>query len=77
MTRRLEPFERYLEESRRVLEVAKRYREAQRTEADRLAAQIRAKRRRKPPEAGIAVPAVPPQGPLPKSGGAEAPLEFD
>ena len=35
------------------------------------------KRRRKPPEAGIPVPAVPPRGPLPLQGGAEAPLEFD
>lgn len=34
-------------------------------------------RRRKPPEAGLPVPAVPPQGPLPKQGGAAAPLEFD
>lgn len=34
-------------------------------------------RRRKPPEAGIAVPAARPSGPLPKQGGAEAPLEFD
>lgn len=33
--------------------------------------------RRKPPDAGIAVRAVPPKGPLPKTGGAEAPLEFD
>ena len=33
--------------------------------------------KRKPPEAGLAVPAVPPNGPLPKQGGAEAPLEFD
>ena len=33
--------------------------------------------RRKPPEAGIAVPAIPPRGPLPKQGGAAAPLEFD
>lgn len=33
--------------------------------------------RRKPPEAGLAVPAVPPRGPLPLQGGAEAPLEFD
>ncbi len=35
-----------------------------------------ARRRRKPPEAGMAVPAVPPSGPLPKQGGAEAPLDF-
>jgi hypothetical protein len=35
------------------------------------------KRSRKPPEAGIAVPAIPPRGPLPKQGGAAAPLEFD
>ena len=34
-------------------------------------------KRRRPPEAGIAVPAVPPKGPLPKQGGAEAPLVFD
>ncbi len=33
-------------------------------------------RKRKPPEAGIAVPAVPPKGPRPKQGGAEAPLDF-
>ena len=37
----------------------------------------RTQRRRKPPAAGIAVPAVPPKGPLPMQGGAEAPLEFD
>ena len=35
------------------------------------------RRRRKPPESGIAVPAVPPKGPLPKQGGAEAPLQFE
>lgn len=34
-------------------------------------------RRRKPPEAGIAMPAEPPKGPLPKEGGAAAPLDFD
>jgi len=33
-------------------------------------------KRRKPPESGVAVPAVPPRGPLPKQGGAEAPLDF-
>jgi hypothetical protein len=33
--------------------------------------------KRKPPEAGIALPAIPPRGPLPLQGGAEAPLEFD
>ena len=33
--------------------------------------------RKKPPESGIAVPVVPPRGPLPLHGGAEAPLEFD
>ena len=36
-----------------------------------------ARNRRKPPEAGIAVPAALPKGPSPKQGGAEAPLEFD
>lgn len=34
-------------------------------------------RRRKPPEAGLPVPAITPSGPLPKQGGAAAPLEFD
>jgi hypothetical protein len=34
-------------------------------------------KRPKPPESGLPVPAVPPQGPLPKQGGAAAPLEFD
>lgn len=33
--------------------------------------------RRKPPEAGLAVPATPPRGPMPKQGGAAAPLDFD
>ena len=33
--------------------------------------------RRKPPESGVPVPAVPPNGPMPKQGGAAAPLEFD
>lgn len=43
----------------------------------RMIAVIEHHRRRKPPEAGVPVPAVPPNGPEPKSGGAEAPLEFD
>ena len=33
--------------------------------------------RHKPPESGLPVPAIPPSGPLPKQGGAAAPLEFD
>ena len=37
----------------------------------------RGKRRGKPPESGVAVPAIAPNGPLPKQGGAAAPLEFD
>ncbi|MDG5748028.1 hypothetical protein P8Q88_07530 [Qipengyuania sp. XHP0207] len=37
----------------------------------------RQNRRRKPPEAGLPVPAIPPTGPLPKQGGAEASLSFD
>ena len=32
--------------------------------------------RRRPPESGIVVPAVPPRGPLPKQGGAAAALDF-
>ncbi|NCP14379.1 MAG: hypothetical protein GW858_09490 [Sphingomonadales bacterium] len=31
---------------------------------------------RKPPEAGLPVPAIPPRGPQPLQGGAAAPLEF-
>lgn len=34
-------------------------------------------KRRKPPEAGIAAPAIAPRGPLPQEGGAAAPLDFD
>lgn len=37
----------------------------------------RSPRRRKPPESGISVPAIPSRGPLPKQGGAAAPLDFD
>lgn len=33
--------------------------------------------RSKPPEAGIAAPAVPPRGPVPKQGGAAAMLDFE
>lgn len=33
-------------------------------------------RRRKPPEAGLAIPAIPPSGPRPKQGGAAAALDF-
>jgi hypothetical protein len=32
--------------------------------------------RRRPPEAGLSVPAIPPRGPLPRQGGAAAPLDF-
>ena len=39
--------------------------------------ELLAGKRRKPPESGLPVPAVPPRGPLPKLGGAEAPFDFD
>jgi hypothetical protein len=42
-----------------------------------LKAIVAATRRDRPPEAGLPVPAIPPCGPLPKQGGAEAALEFD
>lgn len=42
-----------------------------------LLANLTGTRRRKPPESGLPVPAIPPSGPLPKQGGAAAPLEFD
>ena len=38
---------------------------------------IPTRNRREPPEAGLPVPAIPPRGPLPLQGGAEAPLKFD
>jgi uncharacterized protein involved in type VI secretion and phage assembly len=51
---------------------------AKELEASRIAEiMARNANRRKPPEAGLAVPAVPPRGPPPLQGGAEAPLEFD
>ena len=34
------------------------------------------KRNRRPPEAGAAIPAIPPRGPLPLAGGAAAPFDF-
>lgn len=42
-----------------------------------LRAILNATGKRKPPEAGLPVPAIQPRGPLPLQGGAEAPLEFD
>lgn len=67
-----------LRQAKRLAEMAIKERDALRLQMIR--AGIRPKtgpKKRKPPEAGIAVPAVPPRGPLPKQGGAEAPLEFD
>ena len=72
----------------RVDELSARLREAERVikrlvlEIDKLTGDKRAarpggNRKRRPPEAGLSVPAVPPKGPLPMQGGAEAPLEFD
>ncbi|MBX7482191.1 hypothetical protein [Qipengyuania qiaonensis] len=66
-------YERLLRKARRAAANRRQDREAM---MRRLGREPR-KPRRKPPEAGIAVPAIPPQGPLPKLGGAEAPLEFD
>ncbi len=37
---------------------------------------LQPKGKRKPPEAGLPVPAIPPRGPLPLQGGAEAPLDY-
>jgi len=45
--------------------------------ARRMQSHIDRANRGKPPEAGLAVPAVPPRGPGPLSGGAAAPLESD
>ena len=45
--------------------------------AEHLVKALEPKRKRKPPESGLMVPAVPPHRPLPLKGGAEAPLEFE
>jgi hypothetical protein len=50
---------------------------ARRVIAENLLKALRPRGKRKPPESGLMVPAVPPRGPLPLQGGAEAPLEFD
>jgi hypothetical protein len=44
---------------------------------DRLQRGHYSSRRRKPPESGLPVLAIPPNDPAPKQGGAAAPLEFD
>ena len=50
----------------------------ERSFAERVQARLRNDpNRRKPPEAGLSVPAVPPKGPSPKQGGAAAPFDFD
>ena len=50
---------------------------ARRVIAENLLKALQPRGKRKPPESGLMVPAVPPRGPLPLQGGAEAPLEFD
>lgn len=73
--------ERLLDEVQHMVEAARPTLRRKSTVVSRIAAAARAgdraSRKRKPPEAGIAVPAVPPMGPLPGQGGAEAPLTFD
>lgn len=65
--RRLGP----LDDARRVLAAVRgRHRDLMRQIA-------RGDGKRKPPEAGLPVPAIPPRGPLPLQGGAEAALESD
>lgn len=49
---------------------------ARRAITEQLMKAFQPKGKRKPPEAGIPVPAISPSGPLPKQGGAEAPLDF-
>lgn len=44
--------------------------------AERTALMQRLRPRRRPPEAGIAIPAAPPRGPFPRHGGAAASLHF-
>lgn len=66
-----------LRQAKRLAEIAIKERDALRLQMIR--AGIRPKtepKKRKPPEAGMPVPAVPPRGPLPLQGGAEAPLDF-
>jgi hypothetical protein len=49
---------------------------ARRLITEHLMKALRPTGKRKPPEAGIPMPAIPPTGPLPKQGGVEAPLDF-
>ncbi|WP_369026421.1 hypothetical protein [Qipengyuania sp. RANM35] len=73
--------DRLFDEIQRMVDAARPAAERKSAIAAKIAAAARAggktSRKRKPPESGIAIPAVPPKGPLPMQGGAEAPLTFD
>ena len=60
----------------RIMKAIAAERDGLRDQLFELGIQPRSNRRRRPPTAGLPVPAVTPRGPLPKQGGAEAPLEF-
>ena len=53
------------------------YLKAERAKLMQIRTRFTPKRRRRPPESGLPVPAIPPSGPRPKQGGAAAPLDFD
>lgn len=73
--------ESLLDEAQRLIEAGRPSSQRKGVLAARIVAAVRSEKKRfpkrKPPEAGIAVPAVPPKGPLPKQGGAAAEFEFD
>ncbi|MBY6219076.1 hypothetical protein [Qipengyuania aquimaris] len=68
---------RLLDDAQRLIAALDDDARRRRRAAARLAAHVRKNRKRNPPESGIPAPAEPPKGPLPKQGGAEAPLTFD
>lgn len=55
----------------------RRFRSIHSQHEERFMRNFRHQPKRKPPEAGLAVPVEPPRGPMPMEGGAEAPLNFE
>lgn len=81
IVRAMDDIERFSGKPRKAIErydrLARQLREAGYVKAAILRNSLKGKRGRRPPESGVPVPAIPPSGPLPLQGGAEAPLEFD
>ena len=66
-----------LRQADRVAAAALRERDKTRLELSKANARLGGRNhKRKPPESGLPIPAIPPRGPLPLQGGAEAPLDY-